>query len=95
MPDNQDPGQLEDFVLRMVPDRDLVKTPARRYIEALPNEIVEVDDYRIAKHVAHAWLSAYYPGWSFDDALKNGRLAEPSHDVVGAAFLSWLQRLTN
>ena len=33
MPDNCQPGQLEDFVMRMVPDIDLVEQPAREFIE--------------------------------------------------------------
>ncbi len=94
MPDNHSPGQLEDFVLRLVPDRDPVKALAFSYITGLPTEQFQFEDHRVAKHVAHSWLSAYYPGWSFDDALNHGQLADPTNTAVGAAFLDWLRQIS-
>ena len=93
MPDNRQPGQLEDFVLRMIPDADPVEQPAREFIDDLPNELVDNASHRAAKHIAHAWLSAYYPGWSFDDALRNGQLVFSADDPVLGAFKRWLERL--
>ena len=93
MPDNVGTGQLEDFVLRMVPDSDPVKQPAREFIRELPMNVVNPADHRVPKHIAHAWLSAYYPGRSFNDALSNGRLAMSPNDSVSLAFLNWLRRL--
>ena len=93
MPDNDQPGQLEDFVLRMVPDDDPVEQPAREFIGDLPKELVDNASHRAAKHIAHAWLSAYYPGWSFDDALRNGQLVFSDDDPVFGAFKRWLERL--
>ena len=95
MPDNHNPGQLEDFVLRLVPDDDPAKAPAQDYIAGLPEEHFQLSDHRVAKHVAHSWLSAYYPGWSFEDALMNGQMDDLSNDAVGAEFLDWLSRLSS
>ena len=95
MPDNRQPGQLEDFVLRMVPDTDPVEQLAREFIDDLPNELVDNASHRAAKHIAHAWLSAYYPGWSFDDALRNGQLVFSADDPVLGAFKRWLERLVS
>ena len=95
MPDNQSPGQLEDFVLRLVVENDPAILPARQYIERLPEDYFALDDHRVGKHVAHSWLSAYHPGWSFDDALKSGQLEDPSRDAVGMEFLDWLRRLSS
>ena len=94
MPDNRNPGQLEDFVLRLVPDDDPAKTPARDYIAGLPEKHFRLDDHKIAKHVAHSWLSAYYPGWSFEDVLQNGQIDDLNNDAVGAEFLGWINRLS-
>lgn len=74
MPDNISQGQLEDFVLQMVPRSDVVRPHAKRYILSLPDSIVEPNSIRLSKHIAHAWLSAYYPGWGFSDALEGGQL---------------------
>lgn len=74
MPDNIRQGQLEDFVLQMVPRSDVVRPHAKQYILSLPDSIVEPKSVQISKHIAHAWLSAYYPGWGFSDALESGRL---------------------
>lgn len=93
MPDNCRAGQLEDFVIRMIPDTDRVEQPAREFIGDLPEEIVDNASHKAAKHIAHAWLSAYYPGWSFDDALKSGQLVYSSDDPVLGAFKRWLRRL--
>ena len=93
MPDNCRSGQLEDFVIRMIPDTDRVEQPAREFIGDLPEEIVDNASHKAAKHIAHAWLSAYFPGWSFDDALKSGQLVHSSDDPVLGAFKRWLRRL--
>ena len=95
MPDNMNAGQLEDFVLKMVPANYPVKLPAQEFIGGLPTSVIYPTDLKVPKHVAHAWLSAYYPGWSFDDALMNGKLADPTDNAVGAAFINWLRRLVN
>ena len=93
MPDNRRPGQLEDFVLRMIPDADPVEQPAREFIGNLPKDVVDNAGHKATKHIAHAWLSAYYPGWSFDDALRNGQLVFFAEDPVLGAFKRWLERL--
>ncbi len=95
MPDNCRPGQLEDFVMRMVADDDSVEHPARKFIGDLPEDIVDNASHKAVKHVAHAWLSAYYPGWSFDDALRNGQLVFSADDPVLGGFKRWLERLAS
>lgn len=95
MPDNRNPGQLEGFVLQMVPETDPVKQPAREFIGDLSKDVVDKASHKTTKHIAHAWLSAYYPGWSFDDALRNGQLVFTADQPALATFKRWLERLAS
>ena len=95
MPNNQREGQLEDLILQMIRLDGLVISDAKWYIDNLHTDLLEPDDYRLPKHYTFAWLSAHYPGDSFDRALQCKLLEFPEGNPNFDAFFGWLRRLVN
>lgn len=95
MPDNQSPGELEDFVAAMIPDGDPVWPRAETYISEIIRDIPmpprKFTEKKVQKAKVHAWLAA----------RENPR---PMGAAIGArdlgvdvplcqSFADWLQRL--
>ena len=57
MPDNQSPGELEDFVAQMIPDSDPVWPLAQDYIARIPEEHREFADNKTSTAEIYAWLA--------------------------------------
>ena len=91
MPDNSSSGELEDFVVRMVPDQDPVWPHAQSYIGGISQAARKFDSHKVTKSEVHAWLAARkYPGL-IGMAVREGDL-----DIDGdltQTFLAWLTRL--
>ena len=58
MPDNQSPGELEDFLKEMIPNDDSVWPLAQRYIEDIPPEHRKFQEAKRLRAQVHAWLAA-------------------------------------
>ena len=58
MPDNRSAGELEDFVLKMVPSGDAVWPLSRSYIDNIPEPDRKFAREKTDKAKLHAWLSA-------------------------------------
>ena len=59
MPDNCSVGELEDFVVEMIPPDDLVWPLAQRYIEKIPNPAFK--ESKVLRAQLYAWLAARKP----------------------------------
>ena len=90
MPDNRSKGELEDFVLKMIPEDDEVMTLAQKFIEEIPEDWQEFAHKR-TKAELFAWLA---------NARKPGRIGAS----IGAdkfnidssnsnVFVEWLKQL--
>ena len=91
MPDNQSAGELEDFVVQMIPTGDLVWPLSQTYIADIPLPARRFEDNRIIKSQVHAWLSARkYPGL-VGLAIRDGDLVV--NNSLSQTFLAWLTRL--
>ena len=91
MPDNASTGELEDFVLRMIPDDDRVWPRAQGYIDNIPADARRFDDNAITKNQVHAWLAARkFPGL-IGLAIREGDL--DTTNPLSQTFLAWLTRL--
>jgi len=91
MPNNQGPGELENFVRCMIPPDDPVFPHAMRYIDGIPqNERKFTDGKRIRAYV-HAWLATRKKPRPMGTAIQAGDLL---HDVPAArSFVDWLRQL--
>ena len=91
MPDNQSPGELEDFLKEMIRDDDPVWPLAQRYIDDIPLEHRKFQEGKRLRAQVHAWLAAQEeprPPWQaigVHDLAIDGPLCE--------RFTEWLRQL--
>ena len=91
MPDNILPGELEDFVVQMIPDGDPVWPRSEAYIDDIPASDRKFAVGKTLRAKLHAWLAAR------EDPRQMG-LAVRARDleVDGALcrkFVAWLTKL--
>ena len=88
MPNNQSPGEIEDFVIDMIPEHDSVWPLSTQYIDNVPR------DYLKAKHkkaILHAWLATKARPGLMGAAINAGDL-DTDGDLCDR-FCNWLERL--
>lgn len=91
MPDNRSAGELEDFVIQMIPEGDPVWPRSQTYIADIPLSARRFEDNKIAKSQVHAWLAARrFPGL-MGIAVRDGDLTVDG--PLCQRFVSWLTRL--
>ena len=91
MPDNQSAGELEDFVVQMIPEGDPVWPRSQTYIQDIPVPARRFEDNKIAKSQVHAWLAARrFPGL-MGIAVRDGDLTVDG--PLCQRFIAWLNRL--
>lgn len=91
MPDNTVPGELENFVAKMIPAGDAVWPLSRSYIDGIPNAERKFSEKKKARAQVHAWLAAREDPRRMGEAIRTRDL-----EVDGAlcqAFVDWLKRL--
>ena len=91
MPDNVAPGELEDFVIQMIPGCDAVWPLAQSYIDGIPCAERKFSDKKQPRAQLYAWLAARKDPRQMGTAIR-------AHDlqVDGALcqeFVAWLTRL--
>ncbi len=90
MPDNGSKGELEDFVLEMIPKEDEVIPLAKKYIEEIPKKWQEFGKKR-TKAELFAWLAnARKPG-RIGASIDTGKIKVDSSN--SNAFVEWLKQL--
>lgn len=90
MPDNVNPGELEDFIRRMIPDDDPVRPKADAYIDDLP-EPRKFAPHKIDKAKVHAWLATRKEPGRMGAAIGAGDLDVGAESCQ--AFVKWLEEL--
>ena len=91
MPDNESPGELENFLKEMLPPNDAVWPLARAYINGIPTPHRKFQEGKTLRAQIHAWLAAG------EDPRPPGS-AIGAHDLaIGGPlcvrFTAWLRRL--
>ncbi len=88
MPDNQNPGQLENLVADMIPAEDVVWRLAQEFVDRIP----EPERPRPAiKAQVHAWLATRAEASRMGSAIRTGHLDASSPAAI--SFISWLRHL--
>lgn len=91
MPDNASEGELEDFVVQMVPATDPVWPKSENYIHSIPESERKFTEKKTTRAIVHAWLATREDPRQMGTAIRardlqtNGELCQ--------RFLAWLQRL--
>ena len=90
MPNNQQPGMVEDFIAYLIPSNDRLWPRAQRVVQQIPEP--ERNFNRIIKAQIRTWLAwQKEPGRPFGTAIESGDLdANAPH---AQQFVDWLRRL--
>ena len=91
MPDNEASGELENFVVKMIPDGDKVWPLSQRYIEEIPEAERKFSEGKKLRAQLYAWLAAR------KEPRQMG-LAIHTHDLeidgeLSNTFVAWLTKL--
>ena len=93
MPDNQSPGELEDFVGHMIPDCDPVWPLARGYIGKIPQEHRKFAQKKTIRAEVLAWLATREDPGLMGAAI--GRHDLSTRGPLCSQFSRWLEKLFN
>ena len=91
MPDNKSNGELEDFVINLMPTDDAVWPRAQTYINAIPTNIRKFKESKKRRAELYAWLATQELSGRIGYAIKQGDL-----DIEGnltQQFVIWLKSL--
>ena len=91
MPDNQSPGELEDFIRPMIPTSDPVWPLSKRYVDGIPKTDRKFPQGKILKAQIHSWLAVRSEPRPMGRAITTGDL-----EVEGELcqkLMAWLRRL--
>ena len=90
MPDNAAPGELEDFVRKMIPEGDPVWPKADAYIDDIP-EPRQFQSYKVDKAKVHAWMATRRKPGRMGAAIGAGDLDVGVESCQ--TFVQWLREL--
>ena len=91
MPNNASAGELEDFVVKMIPTNDPVWPLSQSYIDLIPPQNRKFIKKKRSRAQVHAWLAARKDPRQMGTAIKAGDL-----EIDGALsqkFVAWLNNL--
>lgn len=91
MPDNAATGELEDFVIRMIPNRDAVWPLAKRYIDGIPYAERKFSEKKQPRAQLYAWLAAREDPRRMGEAIRTRDLAVDG--PLCQTFAAWLKAL--
>lgn len=91
MPDNESLGELEDFVVKMIPDEDRVWSLAQRYIEGIPGPDRKFTEHKRLRAQLYAWLAAREDPRQMGLAIQAGDLKVDGD--LSRRFVAWLAKL--
>lgn len=89
MPDNESPGELEDFLARMVPLGNPDWPRAQRYVNCSEGDFGR----KVTRAKVLAWIATRTTPGRFDEAIANGDLRTDGE--LCQRFIAWIDRLFN
>lgn len=91
MPDNRTPGEIEDFVAKLIPHNDPIWPKSQRYIDSIPEYQRRFPSAKITKAKTFAWVSTRKRPGLIDSAINRQDL-DLSRDSY-KSFVGWLEEL--
>lgn len=91
MPNNQESGELEDFVARMIPTNDTVWPLSEKYVNGIPNDARKFKPGKTLRAKVHSWLATREEPRKMGAAIGAGDLNVAAPEAV--RFVEWLRRL--
>ena len=93
MPNNKTAGEIENFVIEMLPKSDPVWPSAKKYIEDIPEESRKFDSNKMKKAQLFAWLATRKKPGRMGAAISAEDLT--LDNKLSKSFLKWLSDLFN
>lgn len=94
MPDNQTPGELEDFVSNLIPQNDALRPYANSILTQIEEAHLQRYRHKRSKAFVHTWLAwQENPGMPMGQAVTAKALSVDS--PIAQTFADWLNRLFN
>lgn len=90
MPDNVNPGELEDFVSEMIPDNDPVWPRSQSYIDGIPQDERKFKG-KVQRAKVYAWLATREKPGFMGQAIDRKDL--DVNGVLCQRFVGWLTEL--
>lgn len=84
-------GELEDFVVEMVPDGDPILPMAQKYIDSINIDDQPFSPRKRSKAVIHAWLATRSQPGQMGSAIQRNEL-QINGELCGK-FVNWIRRL--
>ena len=91
MPDNERAGELEDFVIQLLPESDPVWPLAERFINDIPQEHQKFQPQKANRAKLYAWLATRKDPLKMGAAIGTGALDATA--PAAQAFADWLTDL--
>ena len=91
MPDNAGPGQIEDFITKLIPEEDPVWPRAQSYIDRIPECDRKFKKNKVSRAQVHAWLATRKEPRKMGAAIGIGDLDATVTPAV--EFIGWLRHL--
>lgn len=91
MPDNETPGELEDFVAAMIPDDDPIWPRSKRYIDCIPDRDRKFTEKKAQRARIHAWLATREDPRQMGAAIRARDLGVDG--ALSTKFAEWLREL--
>ena len=88
MPDNGSPGEIEDFVARLIPRRDPLWPRAERYIDDIPADLRKFSSKKTSRAKLYAWLATRKSPRQMGQAVYVGDL--DTDRPIATTFCEWL-----
>ena len=90
MPDNELPGELEDFIARMIPGDDAIWPLSQKYIDCIPEAERKFKPKKKRRAQVHAWLATREKPRPMGTAITAQDL---QMEANSQNLIDWLQRL--
>ena len=90
MPENESPGEIEDFVVKLIPDNDPQWPRAEEYIDSIPECERKFIPKKTSRAKLYAWLATRKSPRQMGQAIEAGDL-DADHPLA-TALVEWLTR---
>jgi len=91
MPNNEAPGEIEDFVAGMIPESDPVWPRSQAYVDGIPVTDRKLASGKILRAKVHSWLATREAPRMMGAAIRARDLSRDAPDAV--RLVGWLRRL--
>jgi len=91
MPDNESSGEIEEFILQLIPEGDPIWPRAQQFIDDIPSDLRKFKDSKELRAKIHAWLATCKNPHRMGTAIRTRDLN--SSAPLAMRLFQWLNSL--